>query len=127
MSEDAEEGVAASDAEVERLEDKRKNRTIRFSGAEWEEVRLAALVNGTPTAEFVRNSVLAIARHPGNIVFDAVGGSLAPLIERIFRYSWFLATERRDAMMRDGRGDEVESLIAEGRALHHKLRRSSSG
>ena len=35
---------------------------------------------------------------------------MAPLIERMFRYTWFLATERRDAMLREGRGEyEVDS------------------
>ena len=127
MNENMEEGVSAGDAEAERPEDRRKNRSIRFSDAEWEEVRLAALVDGMPVAEFVRETVLALARNPGSVATDAVGRSLAPLIERTFRYAWFAATERRDAMIREGREDEVDALVAEGRALHDRLRSSGVG
>ena len=52
--------------------------------------------------------------------------SLAPPIERMFRYTWFLATEKRDAMVREGREDEVDALVAEARALHDKLRRGAT-
>ena len=54
----------------------------------------------------------------------AVAPSLAPLIERMFRYTWFLATEKRDAMVREGRGKEVDALVAEARTLQDSLRRS---
>ena len=52
--------------------------------------------------------------------------SLAPLFERMFRYTWFLATEKRDAMVREGREEEVNALVAEGRTLHDKLLGDSS-
>ena len=42
----------------------------------------------------------------------------------MFRYTWFLATEKRDAMVREGRDKEVEALVAEARDLQDKLRRS---
>ena len=48
--------------------------------------------------------------------------SLAPLIERMFRYTWFLATERRDAMVREGREQEIDALVAEARAFQDSLR-----
>ena len=51
---------------------------------------------------------------------------MTPLIERMFRYTWFLATERRDAMVREGRGNEVDALVAEARALHDSLRRGGA-
>ena len=35
--------------------------------------------------------------------------SLTPLIERMFRYTWFLGTEKRGAMVREGRGKELNS------------------
>ena len=118
---DAPEGNTAA----ERPEDARRNRTIRFSDSEWEEVRRAALLHETPPAEFVRETILALARNPESVVSGAVAPSLAPLIERMFRYTWFLATEKRDAMVREGREDEVDALVAEGRALHDKLRRGA--
>ena len=53
--------------------------------------------------------------------------TLAPLIERMFRYTWFLATEKRDAMVREGREDELDALVAEARTLHESLRRGGTG
>ena len=123
QSEITEEVAAGREADAEPAEDKRRNRTIRFSDAEWEEVRQAAQVHDTPAAEFVRETVLELARDPGSA---AVGPSLAPLVERMFRYTWFLATERRDAMLREGRKDEIDALVAEARALHDRLRGSAS-
>ena len=80
-----------------------------------------------PPTEFVRETILALARNPGSGVSDTLAPSLAPLIERMFRYTWFLATEKRDAMVREGREEEVDALVAEGRTLHDKLRRDVAG
>ena len=121
MGGEAKSHVTANEAELERQEDSRRNRTIRFSDAEWEEVRRVAEAHGTSPAEFVRDTVIAFARDSDIVASDAAGRSLAPLIERTFRYAWFVATERRDAMVREGRKDEVDALVAEGRALHDRL------
>ena len=43
----------------------------------------------------------------------------------MFRYAWFLATEKRDAMLREGRGEEVDRLVAEARAFQETLRRGA--
>ena len=56
-------------------------------------------------------------------VWDALAPSLAPPIERMFRYTWFLATEKRDAMVREGREDEVDTLVSEAKDFHDELRR----
>jgi hypothetical protein len=50
---------------------------------------------------------------------------MTPLIERMFRYTWFLATEKRDAMAREGRQDELNELVAEARAFQETLRRGA--
>ena len=123
QSEITEEVAAGSEAEAEPAEDKRRNRSIRFSDAEWEEVRQAALVHDTAPAEFVRETILELARDPGSA---AVVPSLAPLVERIFRYTWFLATERRDAMLREGRKDQIDALVAGARGLHERLSRGGA-
>ena len=70
--------------------------------------------------------MLALARAPKNVEPAPVAPSMAPLIERMFRYTWFLATERRDAMVREGRGDELDRLIAEARAFQDSLRRDAA-
>ena len=105
----------------------RRNRTtIRFSNSEWEEVRRAAFLHDTPPAEFVRETILALAQNPERAVGGAVGPSLTPPIECMFRYTWFLATEKRDAMVREGREEELNALVAEARALHGSLRRNAT-
>ena len=125
MSDDTRNDAPDGEAAAERPEDARRNRTIRFSDSEWEEVRRAAMLHEMPPTEFVRETILALARNPDSGVSDGLAPSLAPLIERMFRYSWFLATEKRDAMVREGREDEVDALVAEGRALQDKLRRDA--
>ena len=74
-------------------------------------------------AEFVRERILALARDPASADRTAGPASIAALIERIFRYIWFLATERRDAMVREGRTEELDKLVAEARGLQESLRR----
>ena len=44
-----------------------------------------------------------------------------PLIERTFRYVYMLATLKRDELVRDGRGDEAEKLIAAAREVQDGL------
>ena len=89
--------------------------------------RRAALVHDIPFVEFVRETILVLASYCGSEVPGVVVPSLVPLIERMFRYSWFLATEKRDAMVCEGHGEEVEELVAEARALHDSLRRDTAG
>ena len=126
MGEDTRNDVPDIEAAADKAEDARKNRTIRFSDSEWEEVRRAAVLHDTVPTEFVRDRILALARNAERGIPGAVAPSLAPLIERMFRYTWFLATEKRDAMVREGREEEVDALVAEARALHDKLLRGAA-
>ena len=125
MSEDGRNEAAGVENAAEKAEDNRKTRSIRFSDSEWEEVKRAAAAHEMPAAEFVRERILALARATEIVEGSAVAGSMAPLIERMFRYAWFLATEKRDAMVREGREDEVDKLIAEARAFQESLRRDA--
>ena len=113
--------AAAFGNEAEKADDNRKTRSIRFSESEWDEVRKAALAHELPAAEFVREKILALVRAPEGAAAPTVAPSLAPLIERMFRYTWFLATERRDAMLHEGRGEELDRLVAEARAFQESL------
>ena len=126
MSEDLRNEAAGAESTAERSEDNRKTRSIRFSESEWEEVKRAAAAHEMPAAEFVSERILAFARTTESVEAGAVAGSMAPLIERMFRYTWFLATEKRDAMVREGREDELDKLIAEARAFQESLRRDAS-
>ena len=122
MTDDTKNDARENEAAAERPEDARRNRTIRFSDSEWEEVRRAAIIHNMPPTEFVRRRILLLARAPEATDASQVDPSLAPLIERMFRYTWILATEKRDAMVREGRKDEIDALVADARALHDQLR-----
>jgi len=127
MNEDERTEVAGGEAGAEKAGDARKTRGIRFSESEWEEVKTAAAAQEMPAAEFVRERILALARAPVSAEAASVPISMAPLIERMFRYTWFLATEKRDAMMREGRAEELDALVAEARALHDSLCQADKG
>ncbi len=126
MDEGGRNGNAGAGTAAEKADDNRKTRSIRFSASEWEEVRRAALGHEIPAAEFVRERILALVRAPQSAGAGAVAPSLAPLIERMFRYTWFLATEKRDAMLREGRDEELEKLVGEARALQESLGRDAA-
>ena len=123
MSEDGRNEAAGGENTAEKSGDARKTRGIRFSESEWEEVKRAAAAHEMPAAEFVRERILEFARSPESVGPVPVAGSMAPLIERMFRYTWFLATEKRGEMLREGRGDEVDKLVAEARSFQESLRR----
>ena len=126
MAENEQNEAADGETGGEKAGDARKTRGIRFSETEWEEVKSAAAAHEMPAAEFVRERILALARDPESADRAPVPASLAPLIERMFRYTWFLATEKRDAMLREGRGEELDKLVAEARGLQESLRRGAA-
>ena len=122
MSDEDRNEAAVGENAAEKAGDARKTRGIRFSESEWEDVKRAAAGHEMPAAEFVRERILALARAPESAEATPATPSLAPLIERMFRYTWFLATEKRDAMMREGREQELDALVAEARAFQDSLR-----
>ena len=121
MDEDDRNEAAKGERGAEKTGDARKTRGIRFSESEWEEVKNAAAAHDMPAAEFVREKMLALARGPMSADAAPVQDPMVPLIERMFRYTWFLATERRDALLHEGRGEELERLVAEARAFQESL------
>ena len=124
MSEDMGKVAPGGEAGAEKAGDARKTRGIRFSESEWDEVKNAAAAHEMPAAEFVRERILALARGPEAAVPVPLPAGMAPLIERMFRYTWFLATERRDAMLHEGRAEEIDRLVAEAGHFHDSLRRA---
>ena len=74
------------------------------------------------SAEFVREMFLC-SRETYRAKYRApLPSSLASLIERMFRYTWFRATDKHDAMVREGRQDELDKLVAEARAFSDRSR-----
>ena len=116
--------TAASDEQLQGVA--RKNRGVRFSDPEWEEVKQAAETAGVTPAEFVRERVLELARDPNGAGSFTVPANLVPLIERTFRYAYMLATKMRDQMIDEGQAEVLENLINEARELQDSLLRGAS-
>ena len=99
--------------------EKRTPRSIRFHEPEWERIETFAEERGLAAAEFVRFAALAAIGEgaPG----DGAPGRLTPLIERTFRYAYMMATKMRAEMLAEGRGEELDALIADARELQDDL------
>ena len=100
----------------------RKNRGIRFSDAEWEDVREAARTDGVTPAEFIREKVLALVRNREDAASVSLPAHLVPLIERTFRYTYVMATKMHGDMIDDGERERLEHLVEEARKLQDTLK-----
>ena len=103
----------------------RKTRGIRFADSEWEEVRAAAGRHGLSAAEFVRMACLDAARDGNGFDAQTATADIAPLVERTFRYAYFLATLKRDELVNDGRSQELNRLVAQARELQDHIQGAS--
>ncbi len=97
--------------------EKRVPRSIRFSDQEWGRIEEMADERGVTAAEFVRFVALSAVADGGGCRV----GDLSPLIERIFRYSYMVATNMREEMIGAGRREELEKLIETARRLQEDL------
>ena len=105
----------------------RRTRDIRFSDSEQEEVKAATEIHDVPAAEFVRKTILDVARGCADDSAGAAPASLTPLIERSFRYAYMLVTHKRDELIREGRGQEMEKLAKDAQTLQDQLQGGASG
>ena len=99
----------------------RKTRGICFSDSGWAEVRDAAERQDFPVVEFVREGILEIVRGRAATGTALIPADLTPLIERTFRYVYVLATLRRDDLVRERHGEEMEKLVRAARELQDSL------
>ena len=97
--------------------ERRVPRSIRFSDEEWGRIEALAEERGVTAAELVRFVALSAVEDGG----DCPVGDLTPLIERMFRYTYIMATEMREEMIEAGRGEELEKLIETARRLQEDL------
>ncbi len=104
---DAETGATPDEKQT----DTRTPRAIRFSDSEWDEVKTAAAEHKIPAAEFVRDAALDLARNKNVVDPAAMPPGTVALIERIYRSTYIVATLKRDEMLREGRGDELDEMI----------------
>ena len=101
------------------------HRGIRFSDSEWQEVKAAAEQHDVPAAEFIRKRIMDVARGRADVdadaSADAIPASFAPLIGRTFRYTYMLVTQKRDELVREGCGEEMEKLAKDAQELQDQL------
>ncbi len=97
--------------------EKRRPRSIRFSDAEWERIEACAEQRSLAAAEFVRFAALSSVESG----CDACR-RLVPLVETTFRAAHIMVTKLRTDMLAEGRGEELDGLVADARALQRKLR-----
>lgn len=105
----------------ERRRDVRTPKTIRFSDPEWRLVENAAIKRGIPVAEYVRTVALDAAEGK----FASSDAVLAPghieLLERTYRSVYILSTLKRDEMVCEGRGSEMDTLVKAARESQKSL------
>ena len=93
----------------------RKSRSIRFSDAEWETIQEVAEAQDMMPGEYVRHAALSLGADAPAAIPAELPPGLVRLIEHTFRATYFVSTVKYDEMLRDGRGDEVEATIKQGR------------
>ena len=106
--------------------DTRTQRAIRFSDSEWEEVKTEAAERGIPAAKFVRDSALGVARNTTATNPATIPSGIMALIERIYRSTYIVATFKRDEMIREGRGNELDKIINTARETQAKMLKDAS-
>lgn len=121
MTENDPTGPETGKGEDQRTAAARRNRGVRFSDLEWEEVKQVAETLGVTPAEFVRERILDLIRNPVDADSVAIPANLAALIERTFRYTYMLATRMRAEMIEHGKAEELDKLVSEARALQDDL------
>ena len=95
----------------------RMPRSIRFHDQEWRRIELFADKRGVPAAELLR----FVAPAAVDDETDGAVRDLSPLIERMFRYSYMMATNLREETIGAGRSEELEKLIDSARRLQVEL------
>ena len=105
----------------EKGSESRRARSIRFSDPEWETVEKAAAGRGMNAAEFARHAALGLAGGRYGAEQGALPPQFSELIERIFRSTHILVTLKRDELIREERGEELDELVKSTRALQKSL------
>ncbi len=111
MSENERTGAETGATPDAKQTDTRTPRAIRFSDSEWDEVKTAAAEHKIPAAEFVRDAALDLARNKNVAESASMLAGTTALIERVYRGVYLLSTLKRDEMLHEGRGDELDEMI----------------
>lgn len=101
--------------------DRRTQRSIRFSDPEWEVVEKAAAGRGIAPAEFVRNAAMNAASDKSSTDSAAITPEIVELIKLTHRCAYILSTLKRDEMIKEGRGREMDDMVDIARKAQAEL------
>ncbi len=101
--------------------EKRTQRSIRFSNSEWKTIEKAAHARGIAPAEYVRTAAMNAATGQSSANSAAIPPEFVQLIKHNYRYTYILATLKRDEMIKDGRRSEIERLVELAREAQNEL------
>ena len=108
----------------------RKNRGIRFSDSEWQQIDKLAIEHGVSSSELVRQTMIAMANGRFPVWFDvtspALSAGLQTQIEKIYRATYMLVTLKRDEMYREGRKEELDAVHEDARNTQEAIMESDS-
>ena len=117
--------TSTGDREIARVRgpSARKSHSIRFSDAEWLAIQERAEESDMMPGEYVRHAALSLgARAPAAIPAELPPG-LVRLIENTFRAAYFVSTVKHNELLREGRRDEIDATIKQGRLAQAELMR----
>ncbi len=89
----------------------RTPRTIRFSDSEWHRIKSAAIGRGISIGGYVRDAALARSADPTRGRTPPISPGIEELLKQTFRYVCIVSTLKRNQLIRDGHGDEVDKAI----------------
>ena len=108
----------------------RKNRGIRFSDSEWQQIDKLAIEHGVSSSELVRQTMIAMANGRFPVWFDvtspALSAGLRIQFDKIYRGVYLLATLKRDEMYQEGRQEELDAVHEEARRTQKAIMESAS-
>ena len=99
----------------------RKSHSIRFSDAEWLAIQERAEESDMMPGEYVRHAALSLGKGAPAAVPAELSPGLVRLIEHTFRATYFVSTIKYDELLHDGRSEEIDSVIKQGRLAQAEL------
>ena len=103
----------------------RKQHTIRFSDAEWEQISAVARQHEISPSLLVRQTMVSMSNGKLPMWFEGTAPVLSPgilaQIEKIYRGVYILATLKRDEMYENGQRDKLDAVLDEARITQAEI------
>ena len=105
---------------------RRIKRTVRFSDPEWQQVQKAAERRGITASDYVRGAALNLVDHDPQPKPGGLSPALIEIIKLTHRSAYILSTLKRDEMISEGRGREMDELVRAARIAQADILASQS-